>query len=203
MSEGIEHAAHTLKILIADDDEGDRKQVRRALKQAGLSCECVEVVEHRGRRSRPATSAHFDCAFVDYRMPGHDGLHGITALHERLPDMSIIMATGQGDEMVATEAMKRGASDYIPKAQIDAKSIRRIVENALEKATLRREMAQQREELENFAAVLVHDLSAPIASLQMFAPNHRGGSRRGSRSTSRRSSTAASTSSAWASARAR
>jgi signal transduction histidine kinase len=158
----------TLNILIADDDEGDRKQVRRALKQAGLACECVEVASIAAALAACNEGA-FDCAFVDYRMPGLDGLQGITALHERLPDMSIIMATGQGDEMVATEAMKRGASDYVLKAQIDAKSIRRTVENALEKADLRRALAQQREDLENFAAVLVHDLSAPIASLQMFA----------------------------------
>jgi signal transduction histidine kinase len=157
-----------LNILIADDDEGDRKQIKRALQQAGLSCACVEAVSI-AAALLACDECAFDCAFVDYRMPGHDGLHGITALHERLPDMSIIMATGQGDEMVATEAMKRGAADYLPKAHIDGKSVRRIIENALEKATLRRKLAQQREELENFAAVLVHDLSAPIASIQIFA----------------------------------
>jgi signal transduction histidine kinase len=157
-----------LSILIADDDEGDRKQVRRALGQAGLACECVEAASI--EEAVDASRKHaFDCAFVDYRMPGHDGLQGITALHERRPDMPIIMATSQGDEMVATEAMKRGASDYIPKANINAESLRRVVENALEKAALRRKLAQQREELENFAAVLVHDLSAPIASIQIFA----------------------------------
>jgi hypothetical protein len=142
--------------------------VRRALRQAGLACECVEAPSI--EEALEACREHaFDCAFVDYRMPGHDGLHGITALHERLPDMSIIMATGQGDEMVATEAMKRGASDYIPKAHIHATSISRVIENALEKAALRRKLAEQREELENFAAILVHDLSAPIASIQIFA----------------------------------
>jgi light-regulated signal transduction histidine kinase (bacteriophytochrome) len=158
----------TLSILIADDDEGDRRQIRRALKQAGLSCECVEAASI--EEALEACREHaFDCAFVDYRMPGHDGLHGMTSLHERLPDLPIIMATGQGDEMVATEAMKRGASDYIPKMHVHAASLRRIVENALEVAALRRKLAQQQQELENFAAVLVHDLRAPIASIRAFA----------------------------------
>jgi signal transduction histidine kinase len=157
-----------LHILIVDDDAGDRRLVRRALRHAGRACECVEAVGIEA--ALEACRAHaFDCAFIDYQMPGYDGLRGITALHERRPDMSIIMATGQGDEMVATEAMKRGASDYIPKAHIDGTSIRRVIENALEKVALRRKLAQQREELENFAAVLVHDLSAPIASIQIFA----------------------------------
>src|ERR1700681_2483436 len=119
----------TLNILIADDDEGDRKQVRRALRQAGLSCECVEASSIE-EALEACDKCPFDCAFIDYRMPGHDGLHGIAALHERLPYMSIIMATGQGDERVATEAMKLGASDYIAKTNIHAKSIRRTIESA-------------------------------------------------------------------------
>jgi diguanylate cyclase (GGDEF)-like protein len=148
-----------LNILIADDDEGDRRQVRRVLRQAGLACECIETASIEGALEACDKCA-FDCAIVDYRMPGHDGLHGIAALHERHPYMPIIMATGEGDEIVATEAMKRGASDYIPKMHIHAESMRRVIESALEKAVLRRKAAQQRQELENFASVLVQDLKA-------------------------------------------
>jgi signal transduction histidine kinase len=157
-----------LSILVIDDDEGDRKLVRRALKQAGLACECVEAVSIDAALAACAERG-FDCAIVDYRMPGDDGLHGIATLHEQLPLMPIIMATGQGDEMVAVEAMKQGASDYISKTHINSASIRRSVESALEKAALRRKVLQQREELENFAGVLAHDLKAPICSIQAFA----------------------------------
>jgi signal transduction histidine kinase len=111
----------------------------------------------------------FDSAIVDYRLPGRDGLAGITALHGRLPWMAIIMVTGQGDELIATEAMKLGSSDYIPKAQVTAQSIRRSIENSVEKATLLRTVAQQREELEVFSRVLVHDLKAPICTILGYA----------------------------------
>jgi signal transduction histidine kinase len=156
-----------LNLLIADDDEGDRKLIKRAFKEAVPPYECTETTSIDAALNACEKST-FDCAIVDYRLPGRDGLAGITALHERLPYMAIIMFTGQGDEMVATEAMKRGASDYIPKAQIDAQSIRRICENAIEKLTLRRQVAEQREELENFASVLVHDLKAPLSSILGF-----------------------------------
>ncbi len=33
-----------LRILIADDDEGDRRQIKRALDQSGLRCECSETL---------------------------------------------------------------------------------------------------------------------------------------------------------------
>jgi len=80
--------------------------------------------------------------------------------------MAIIMSTGQGDELVAADAIKRGASDYLPKTQLNAKSIRYIVENALKIVALQRKLARQGEELHNFAHVLVHDLKAPLRSIQ-------------------------------------
>jgi len=83
--------------------------------------------------------------------------------------MAIIMITGQGDEAIATEAMKHGASDYIRKTQISAESIGRSIENAVERATLLRAVGQQREEMEVFGQVLVHDLKGPIHSLLGFA----------------------------------
>jgi hypothetical protein len=107
--------------------------------------------------------------FIDYRLPGQDGLAAVTALRELMPYIAIIMSTGQGDEMVATEAMQRGASDYLPKAFITAQSIGRSAQNALEKAAMRKKIAQQKEELENFARLLVHDLKEPLNSVHGFA----------------------------------
>jgi DNA-binding NtrC family response regulator len=94
----------------------------------------------------------FDCVFVDYRMPGDDGLHSIDALRERYPFMPIVMVTGHGDEMVASEAIKLGASDYIAKKRIGAESIKRCIENAMEKSALQQKVAQQQEELQRFAS---------------------------------------------------
>ena len=157
-----------MKILIADDDEGDRKQVMRALVQTGISCECTETASIE-EALEACNKEAFDCAIIDYRMPGGDGLSGIAALHERLPFMSIIISTGQGDEMVATNAMRRGATDYIAKKLISAESIERVVGRAVEKAALQHTIAEQRDALETFGRVLVHDLKAPISAIVLFA----------------------------------
>jgi signal transduction histidine kinase len=160
--------SRTLQILITDDDEGDRKQIRRAISQSGLSAECTETSDIKDALAA-CDAREFDCAIVDYRLPGEDGLEGITALRARLPYVAIIMSTGQGDEMVAAEAMKRGAADYILKSRINGVTVRRTIENALEKCALQRRVIEQRQELENFARVLAHDLKAPAASIESFA----------------------------------
>ena len=155
-------------ILIVDDDAGDRRHVIRALKQACFAGAYVEAADVASAVAACDKSI-FDFAILDYQMPGNDGLQGIAALRERFPYLPLIMATSHGDEMIATEAMKLGAADYIPKSQINKSSIRRAVDSAIEKTALRRKVALHHEELASFASVLAHDLSAPIASIQMFA----------------------------------
>jgi PAS domain S-box-containing protein len=127
-----------LHILIADDDDNDRKRVKIALKQAGLPCLCTEASSIEDALEACQYRA-FDCALIDYRLTGQDGLAGIAALLQRLPYLAIIMITGHGDETVAVEAMKRGALDYIPKKNIDAQSIKHSISNAVAKANLLKE----------------------------------------------------------------
>ncbi len=164
----VEQVLKTLHILLADDDDHDRKDIKRSLKQCGLPSICSEASSIEDALKACQAGA-FDCAIVDYQLPGQDGLAGITALHESCPYMAIIMLTGLGDETVAVQAMQRGALDYMSKKDLDAQSIRRSIENAVAKASLLKKVAEQRSELEVFSQVLVHDLMSPIHSALGFA----------------------------------
>ena len=151
-----------LHVLILDDDEGDRKQIHRAIRQSMPPSNCTEtttLVEALAACERSS----FDCALVDYRLPGEDGLGAISALRQKFPFLPIVMSTGQGDEMVAIEAMKRGASDYIPKSKIDPESIRRVIESGLHWARRETESAVSRSRLESLG------LNDPLTGL----PNRR------------------------------
>jgi signal transduction histidine kinase len=154
-------------ILVADDDEGDRIHIKRALDRAGIPCDVTEASDM--SEAMAACDRPYDCAIVDYQMPGTNGLDGLDAIQARVPDMPIILATGQGDEDIASEAFRRGAMDYISKREINPSSIRRIVESATQKASLMKQAAEQRLALESFARVLAHDLKAPIRHLRLVA----------------------------------
>lgn len=154
-----------IRILIADDDDGDRRQLRRLVRTFDTTCEIEEALDLREAEEACAASS-FDCAIIDYRMPGGDGLKGIVALRERHPHLPIIMVTGQGDELIASEAIKLGAADYVPKAQLAPGYLAHVLKNAMRKAELERIVADQRDELERFAYVLAHDLKTPIHQIQ-------------------------------------
>ena len=58
-----------MNILIADDDVGFRIHFKRVLKQAGLAFSCTETCTV-DEALEACEKSSFDCAIVDYRLPG-------------------------------------------------------------------------------------------------------------------------------------
>ena len=56
-----------------------------------------------------------DVVILDYNLPGIDGLELLSRIHAIDPVIKTIMATGQGNEQLAVDAMKAGAYDYLTK----------------------------------------------------------------------------------------
>jgi FixJ family two-component response regulator len=109
-----------LRVLIVDDDEVDRMAVRRALKTAGLTLEISEAYDCAMAIAKLQNN-NFDCAFVDYRLPDKDGLALVQELRDNGITIPLIVLTGQGDEQIAVDLMKAGASDYLSKARISTR----------------------------------------------------------------------------------
>lgn len=157
-----------LQLLIVDDDEGDRKQILRSMRRSGLECEYSEA-ESIKEALNIFDKKHFDCVILDYMLPGGNGLEGIDAMLQRDTFLPIIMSTGRGSEHIASEAIKRGAMDYIRKADMNAATLRAAVDSVMKRSTLSRKLAEQQSALALFARVLVHDLKAPLQSILGFA----------------------------------
>lgn len=165
------------RILIIDDDEVDRKSTRRALAKGGWNGEIVEAVNAEEARTLAGGQA-FDCILLDYRLPGTDGIDLLRELKTDLNVHSpIVMLTGEGNEMVAVEAMKRGASDYLPKSLLAADTLLRIVRQVMEKFQLQCALNEARSQLERQATydsltglgnrnLFMRDLGRAIANAQ-------------------------------------
>ena len=101
-----------IHILVMEDDAGQARLAQRTLTRAGYTVD----VAHDGEtglamlRERP-----YDVIIVDNEMPGKDGievLHTLVAWNSQSPT---VMVTGQGSQVLAVEAMKLGAGDYVVK----------------------------------------------------------------------------------------
>lgn len=112
-----------------------------------------------------------DCILLDYGLPDMNGLEFIDTLVQIRGelDVPIVMLTGQGDEQIAVNAMKRGIHDYLIKGNFNAGQLTWTICSALEKAKLQTELASKHEELEMFAARMAHDILGPLANLSLYA----------------------------------
>jgi PAS domain S-box-containing protein len=119
-----------LRILVVDDDVVDRMIVRRALRSAGVAAEITEA-ESVPSALQALRTEKFDCVFLDFQIPGGDGLKVLTEARAEGIDTPIIVLTGQGDDEVAALLMKSGASDYLTKASVNAERLEQRLRSAI------------------------------------------------------------------------
>ena len=119
-----------LRILLVDDDEVDRMVVRRALRAAGINADVTEAADAR-TGLKILQAATFDCAFLDYQLPGGDGLRVLRGAREAGVHTPIVMLTGQENTELAVEMMRAGATDYVPKGAVSAERIERSLRTAM------------------------------------------------------------------------
>jgi signal transduction histidine kinase len=120
----------TFKILVVDDDEVDRMMVCRALKSAGIKAE-LEEAEDADVAIAMLRDTRFDCVFLDYCLPGQNGLEVIQELNMLDIRVPLVILTGQGDEQIAVELMKAGASDYLVKSRLSPELLSQSLRNSV------------------------------------------------------------------------
>ena len=120
----------SVRVLVVDDDELDRMAVRRSIKGARVAAS-VEESDSSTAALALMQQKHFDCVFLDYRMPGADGLEVLRSVRAAGIKTPIVMLTGQGDEQLAVEIMKAGATDYLAKGRMSPEMIAASLRNAI------------------------------------------------------------------------
>ncbi len=99
-------------ILIIDDEASLRQTTARILQRAGFEVTTAAS----GKEGLTLVSQHpFDLIYLDIRMPDMTGLDVLKTVHEKFPELPVILFTAQPDVNSAIEALRRGATDYLLK----------------------------------------------------------------------------------------
>jgi len=130
-------------ILIIDDDSAIRDGCSQVLKKSGY-----DVVESpTGKDGLEKIDRYeFDLVLVDLKLPDINGLDLIRATRERDQSVPIVVITGYGTIQNAVEAMRLGASDFLPKP-FEPDELRLVVQRNLKAHRLAIENLYLREEL--------------------------------------------------------
>ena len=167
-----------LKILIVDDEEADRITVRRLLKRSGMETQITEAADYEEAKEKMSNNL-FDCVLIDYLLPDQDGLTLVREIRQQGVKIPLIILTGHGDEEIAVDMMKAGASDYLSKFRLTPSRLNQAMQNALriyeaeqEAAIAKQEKEHLAKQKEDFIARMTHDLRTPLVSanhiLQLF-----------------------------------
>jgi PAS domain S-box-containing protein len=101
-----------ISILVVDDDERVLRTFSRNLKVQGhtvFTAKGGAEAIARYRRETPAIT------LVDMRMPDVDGFEVLRTIRAQDPEAEVILTTGHGDKDMVIQALRAGASDFIPK----------------------------------------------------------------------------------------
>lgn len=99
-------------ILIIDDEASLRQTMARILQRAGYE---VTTAANGNEGLALVSEQPFDLVYSDIRMPDMSGLDLLKTLHEKFPDLPVILFTAQPDLNSAVEAVRSGATDYLLK----------------------------------------------------------------------------------------
>lgn len=104
----------SVRLLVVDDDAVDRQAILRALRSGRVDAEIIEA-DSVDSALAVLYEQPVDCVLLDFYLPGGDGLSVIQAARGAKLTAPFITLTGQGDESLAVDLMKKGAADYVPK----------------------------------------------------------------------------------------
>jgi PAS domain S-box-containing protein len=133
-----------VRVLYMEDDRGLALLMQRKLKPCGF---LVDLAPDGAEGLSMWERGSWDVLIVDHKMPGYSGLEVIRILASRNELPASIMITGVGDETIAVEAMKLGASDYVIKDA--AGRYLELMPSVIKQALARRQLLNEKEQAES------------------------------------------------------
>ena len=116
----------SIRLLLVDDEEefvstlAQRLQIRGY--EAAIASDGEEALNMIGHHT-------YDVLVLDLMLPGMSGLDVLQEVKRQVPDLPVIMLTGQGSTREGMEGMRAGAFDYMLKP-VDFDELKKKIDEA-------------------------------------------------------------------------
>jgi signal transduction histidine kinase len=168
------------RIVIVDDDHGLLRLMEKIVRREGFTA----ITTSLGAEALDWLAKNdADLLLLDLKLPDFGGSQFMDQLEAAGRSIPFVIITGQGDERVAVEMMKRGALDYLVKDVQFIEFLPDVIRRALGKLETDRRLAaaqaalevRTRElhaalnEMQAISYSISHDMRAPLRSMQSYA----------------------------------
>jgi diguanylate cyclase (GGDEF)-like protein len=127
-----------IRVLLIEDSPSDAHMAAELLGE-GSGFELTHV-DRLSKAAAKLDRGGFDAVLLDLMLPDSSGLATVSRVHDRAPDLPIIVYSGFGAEdiMLAREAVRGGAQDFLPKSLATPAAMRRTIVASIERKRLER-----------------------------------------------------------------
>jgi two-component system, NtrC family, response regulator AtoC len=146
------------RLLIVDDEKAMLVALRGLFSKEGYE---VETAASGGEALRKLDAGSFHVVLTDLSLKDVSGMQVLEHARRLDPDVAVVMITAYGSEKIAVEAMKKGATDYLPKP-FDNDEVRLLIRRLMETSLLRRDHRRLLEEMQGRYAGRIVGRSAPM-----------------------------------------
>ena len=120
------------QVLLIEDNPADVRLVEEYLKESSHRY----VLHHAtslGAGIRKAKDVFMDIALLDLNVEDSTGFKTVTNFLKECPDVPVIILSGNNNEIIAMQAIKSGAQDFIVKGHFDGKMLNKAIRYSLER----------------------------------------------------------------------
>ena len=158
-----------IKLLHVEDDEIDRRSVKRILAECSRPVEfTVESVSRISAAIEYLANSQCDIILLDLGLPDSSGgIEGVQKLVSAVnSDLPIVVLTGEHDEETGLSAIKNGATDYLCKdLPLDVLLVRTIL-YALERKKTENKLKETMNIKSQFISTVSHELRTPLTAIK-------------------------------------
>jgi diguanylate cyclase (GGDEF)-like protein/PAS domain S-box-containing protein len=170
------------KILLIENDQTVAHAIQAALANSRTGSFDVEWVCQLSDGIARLSEKGIGGVLVNLSLPDSQGIETFVKLHGVAPDVPVLILGDANNEALATEAVDRGAQDYLLPGHLNSYSLPRALHNSIERKAIEDALFVEKERAQGTLnsigdAVLSTDISGNVTYLNLAAEEMTGWSR--------------------------